>query len=166
MRHLNLTIARFCLAAWAGAAALFVVTSVREQIAPDFDQQTRAALALVRFPAYYLFGFALNGVALLTAFPGLRAARPGRRWLCCGLIAAALAAMAFDYVRVYQPLSEMMTLPPGRRPAESFRAYHVWSMWVNLVHVSFSFSAAWVACWPVPAAAQALQSSEAAREPR
>ncbi|MEX0718347.1 MAG: hypothetical protein WD066_17260, partial [Planctomycetaceae bacterium] len=156
MRNLCLTLARMCLAGWVGGAVLFVVTSVREQVAPDFDQATRAALALVRFPSYYLFGFALIAAALPLAFAGMPSDRFGRRrWLCCGSIAAALIVMTIDYASVYLPLAEMMKQPPGLRPA-TFRAYHAASVYINIVHVGFGFAAAGIACWPVPIRGESL----------
>ncbi|MEX0702829.1 MAG: hypothetical protein WD069_12105 [Planctomycetales bacterium] len=149
MKDLCLTIVRLSLAGWVGGAGLFVVTSVREQVAPDFDHQTRAALALVRFPAYYLFGFALLGTAFVAGVVGFDPARfgRGRRWLCLGLVLAALAVTAVDYVWVYRPLESMLEQPPALRPA-TFNAYHAMSESINLAHVGLSFAAACAACWP------------------
>ncbi len=50
-----------------GAAILFVITSVAEQTAPDFDSMIRDRLATIRFPYYYVYGFASLGIACLSA---------------------------------------------------------------------------------------------------
>ena len=65
--RLGLVIARFCTAAWVGAAALFVVTALREVRSSPFDPAAKDTLALLRFPAYYAFGFTLVGLALAGA---------------------------------------------------------------------------------------------------
>ena len=55
--RLGLAVARLASAAWVGAAMLFVITAVREVRHPGFDSSTKDTLALLRFPAYYAFGF-------------------------------------------------------------------------------------------------------------
>ena len=64
--------ADWALVAWVGAAILFVVTSVREVQSTDFDSNTKDHLALLRFPAYYLFGFTLVPVASVGAIVSSR----------------------------------------------------------------------------------------------
>ena len=59
MKSVCLTISRLALAAWVGAASLFVVTAIQEARSTEFDSITKNALAALRFPAYYAFGFAL-----------------------------------------------------------------------------------------------------------
>jgi hypothetical protein len=149
MQNLCLTIARFAPAAWVGAAALFVVTSIREQTAPAFDQVTRDALAVLRFPDYYAFGFTLIGTALVCALVARNhpAVSRLRAWVSVGLLAAALLLTVADYLWIYRPLAEMLD-PPGRsRPAE-FDAYHKASMWINLIDVGMCLAAAVVLSAP------------------
>ena len=72
MTRLCLAVARFCPAAWVGAAFLFVATSVTEQVQPSFAPATKDTLALVRFPWYYGVGFALlSATAVAVPFAGL-----------------------------------------------------------------------------------------------
>lgn len=137
---------RFCLSAWVGAAALFVVTGVREVTSPQFDSIVRNQLAALRFPAYYAFGFALVPAALLTALTlSIRGTGRGRaRWIA-GLCALALLVMLFDWFRIYLPLEAMMRIPEGSKPAE-FRTYHEWSKYLNFLSVGLCFVAALLSC--------------------
>ena len=149
MRRVGLTIARLSAAAWVGAAALFVVTALREVRHPAFDSMTKDALALLRFPAYYLFGFTLVGLALVAAIATSCLRREGRRRICIasGLLAVVLLLMAADFVAVYRPMVDMLT-PPGRPHVAAFRSYHRVSIWLNVGHVGLCAIAAIVLCWP------------------
>lgn len=149
MRRVCLMLARLCLSAWVGAAALFVVDGVRQVRVPEFGSAVKDRLALVRFPAYYLFGFALVGLSLaclaaLWCSPHL--AR-GRHALATLLVAASLAIMACDYTLVYHPLERMVTPPGGVKPAE-FVTLHARSEQINSLHVGLCLLAAVVICWP------------------
>jgi len=66
MKSVCLTIARFALAAWVGAALIFVVTAIQEVRYPGFDSETKSAVATIRFPTYYVFGFGLVIVGLVS----------------------------------------------------------------------------------------------------
>lgn len=150
MQSLCLTICRFALAAWVGAAGLFVVTSVHEQRSPAFDSTIREQLALIRFPAYYLFGFSLVGAAAVSGTIAVR--HPAVSWkrmlACLALIAAALAAMTVDYFAVYRPLAEAIS-PPGEKARDAtFKSYHTASRRINELHVTLCFLAAVTVCWP------------------
>ncbi len=149
----GLAMARFCLAAWVGAATLFVVTGVRVAISKQVDlnnSEVIDALVAVRFPSYYLFGFALvslAGLGLIAAWrhPGLGRIRI---WTCSGLIAASLVLMLFDYFSIYLPLIEMVT-PAGKAKPSEFTAYHEASKHINSVDVGLLLIAAILLCWPV-----------------
>jgi hypothetical protein len=149
MSRLLLMICRFCLSAWIGAAALFVVNGVRLVTEPAFDTVIRNRQALLRFPPYYLFGFVLLNVALLTLLAGGRSpAVSFRRWLMSVLlVVAALGVMAADYMWVYLPMETMINPPEQPRPAE-FIGYHWWSTRLNLLHVGLAFAAALLVSLP------------------
>jgi hypothetical protein len=160
--RLGLTIARLSATAWVGAAALFVVTALREVRHPGFDSVTKDTLALLRFPAYYEFGFTLVGLALV----GALVASIGRRWtdtkesanpnpvsgirrvrVASGLLALVLLMMLADFVAVYRPMVAMIT-PPGRAYAAEFVSYHRMSIWFNSADVGLCAVAAVLLCWP------------------
>ena len=147
IRKLCLTISRFALAAWVGAAALFVITSVIE--VRSFDSTTRATLALLRFPAYYACGFALIATALITGLAACTDAARTRRATktAMGLIALALLLMYIDYVWIYRPMVGMIEIPQAARPA-GFQDYHKASMYINAVDVGCCMIAALLLCWP------------------
>lgn len=149
MRSAFLTLSRFAVSAWVGAACLFVVTSVQEQISPRIDSATRGYLALLRFPTYYQFGFALVAAAGLfgVAAWGHAAVRGWRMKLSLGLLVLALAGMTVDYVLIYRPLAEMTRNEVEARPA-AFHSYHRASMWANTTTVSLCLLAALLINWP------------------
>jgi hypothetical protein len=145
----GLAVARLAAAAWVGAAALFVVTAVREVTFPGFDSATKVQLALLRFPAYYFCGFTLVGIACLGALAASLGSRPRAKKVAvaAGLLAVTLVAIAVDYVAVYRPMAEMIT-PPGQVHVAQFRDYHRASVWVNVGHVGLCAVAALLLCWP------------------
>lgn len=161
MRSFCLTIARLSLAAWVGAAGLFVATSIRE-VRPrqagfefEFDSTTKDQLVTLRFPLYYQFGFVLVGVGLLAAIATCGHPAVGRRRarVAVALLVIALATMIADYVWVYRPLAGMIEPPGGTKPA-SFVTYHNASKWINETSVTLVLIAAVLLSWP------------AARQPR
>jgi hypothetical protein len=158
--RLGLTIARLSAAGWVGAASLFVVTAVREVMHPGFDSVTKDALVLLRFPAYYVFGFSLVGVAFVAALGAscLQSDSRRRTWIASGLLALVLLLMAADFVTVYSPMAEMIT-PPGRAHVAEFQSYHRLSMWLNVGHVGLCAIAAVLLCWPGDRTAVAAGSS-------
>ena len=149
MARLGLAIARLAAAGWVGAAALFVVTAVREVTFSGFDSTTKDQLALLRFPAYYVCGVGLVGIAFLGALVASLGSRPRPKKVvgAAGLLAATLIVMAGDYVAVYRPIAEMIT-PPGRVHVSQFRDYHRASVWLNVGHVGLCAAAALLLCWP------------------
>ncbi len=148
MQRLCLTIARFALSAWIGAAVLFVVTSVREATSPAFDSLIKNELAALRFPPYYLFGFVLVGLGLACGAVALRRESPRRRWmLFVGMLAAALVLMFVDYFTVFLPLYELVSHPEAARD-ERFQRLHQASTWLNFADVSLCAVAALTVCWP------------------
>jgi hypothetical protein len=147
---------RFAFSGWVMAAALFVVTGVREVTHAGFDSLVRDQLVTLRFPAYYAFGFTLVGSGLAAMILGywLTKSTTGCNQQGCGCIRwpaflglAALCLMSVDYVWVYLPLEEMIT-PPGKPRTPDFIALHKWSMYGNLVHVGLALLTAWCLCWP------------------
>lgn len=149
MRPLLLTLLRCALSAWVGAAVLFVVNAVRQVTFPGFDTITRNQLALLRFPAYYGFGFTLVGSAVLCALLLAARDRPHRRrWLViAGLVVVSLSIMAYDFLHIYHPLASIVT-PLDRPPSTEFARLHHLSEVVNTVHVGLAFVAAILASWP------------------
>jgi hypothetical protein len=147
MFRISIGVARFALSAWVGAAALFVVTGVSEVRAPELDSYVRDILVGVRFPAYYVFGFTLVGLAALATFAAALSAtvKPGRQWCLAAIVIFSLLVMAVDYVWVYQPLFEMITPPGQSRPAE-FMNYHTASKWMNLGSICLCALAAITLC--------------------
>ncbi len=153
----GLAAARLAATAWVGAAALFVVTAVREVTHPGFDSATKDQLALLRFPAYYVFGFALIGVAVVAAtFATIcHRSREGRQSLsgwrllaaALGLLVVAGGIMAVDYAAVYRPMASLIT-PPGRAHDSRFQTYHQVSVWLNTSQVALTAAAAVLLCIP------------------
>lgn len=149
MQSLCLMIARVSLAGWVGAAALFVVTSIREQVSPAFDSTIRSTLATIRFPAYYAFGFTMVAIAILCVLIARNhdALTKLRTRIALGMLLAALVLMIADYFWIYQPLVEMIT-PLDKPPNPDFPAYHTASKHINELDLTLCFVAAVCICWP------------------
>lgn len=149
----GLTLARLTLAAWVGAAALFVVTGVREVTTTDpilAKSTVKDALVAVRFPAYYAFGFTLVGLAgvgLLVAYRRHGFSRL-RYFLCFGLIIVSLVLMAYDYSMIYRPLLEMVT-PAGKAKPSEFTGLHEASKHINTLSISLLLVASLLLAWPI-----------------
>jgi hypothetical protein len=149
MSRFCLLLSRCCFPAWVGAAVLFVVNAVAQVTFPGFDSTLRNQLVLLRFPAYYAFGFGLVGTGLASlAIGGLgRLLRPRVwRW-AVSCASAALVLMLVDYLFVYLPLEAMITPPTAPRPA-NFTTLHRLSTGINAVHVGLSALAAVLVNWP------------------
>ena len=84
---------RLCPAAWAGAAALFVLITVGLTRSPEVESDMRMQLSLIRFPYYYALEFGLLGTALVAGFFARKHGELGtiRSLLGLGLVALALA---------------------------------------------------------------------------
>ncbi|MBI1312325.1 hypothetical protein GC176_13630 [bacterium] len=127
---------RFCLCAWLGAAALFVVAGIREVTSPGIDQPTKNLLVTLRFPPYYLFGFSLVGIGTLSSVllrcSGWNPKCRRRLSVIAVFGILTLLIMAADYLWIYSPLESMMLRPDGTVPAE-FHSYHVWSKNINAI---------------------------------
>ena len=148
MQRLCLTIARFALSAWIGAAALFVVTSIAEQRSPTIGSAEKNVLAALRFPAYYSFGFVLVGLGLVGGAFGVDCRVRLKGWLIVvGCLTLALILMVVDYVAIYSPLYAIVTDPSGVRDAR-FVELHRWSEQINTVDVTLCLIAALTACRP------------------
>jgi hypothetical protein len=146
----GLTVARFASAAWVGAAVLFVITAVREVRHPLFDSATKDTLALLRFSAYYAFGFTLVSAALVSAILALfgREKRQRLRIIAAAwLLGAVLILMVADFFAIYLPIVGMIT-PVGRAHLAEFEGYHHASMMINACDVGLCAIAAILLCWP------------------
>ncbi len=141
-----LAVQRLLLSAWVGAAILFVVTSVAEQKFAGFTGGTKNQLALIRFPRYYVFGFAALAISLLCSIIRLLAGERDRRTQAVfGLLLVAAALIVLDYVLVYSPLADLMT--DLHRPRdEVFQRYHQMSKYVNAAGLLLAGAAAVIAC--------------------
>lgn len=163
MQTTLLTISRFTIAAWVGAATLFVVTGIREVTSTEPAVNIPAVkdtLVNIRFPAYYGFGFTLVGVSLVATLGTGRLLSPHRRRWVLGLLLLALGMMIADYFLIYQPLLEMIT-PPGTARKENFKIYHNASKYVNAADVALCFIAAVIVCLPVNTAIEHQPDAQA-----
>lgn len=134
-----LTVMRMATAAWVGAAVLFVLTSVAEQVFPEFNSTVRDQLATIRFPFYYAVGTLACTVALASGVL-CRSLSPR---LTAALVVVALASVVFalDYWFIYRPLQALI-IPPGQPRADEFERLHRWSANVNSLHVLLMLIAA------------------------
>ncbi|MEQ9408662.1 MAG: hypothetical protein RIK87_13080 [Fuerstiella sp.] len=146
----SLTVLRCLLAAWIGAAVLFVITSVAEQTSGNFDSVVRDQLAVIRFPHYYRFGFGLYAACGLLAMVVWRTALTAhrRRFLAVLLLIAISAVLiTLDYQLVYLPLEAAIT-PPGQARTQEFIRLHNLSRHANEAHLTLMALAAIVAAVP------------------
>jgi hypothetical protein len=151
MRSLYLTMARFCVTAWVGAAVLFVITGVKE-VSSDYESITSKIidiLVAIRFPAYYALGFLLvtTGIVCCGLYLKHPAGRSKRMGICLMLLGVALITMVVDYVFIYRPLVEMITPPGGVKPAH-FTSYHNASKYINAFDIGLCLIAALLLCLP------------------
>jgi hypothetical protein len=129
MNSFCLGLLRFVLCAWLGAATLFVVTGVRE-VNSEISPAIKNHLAIVRFPAFYLFGFVLTGLAGICSVVVAASKEHPKGKLIAALCLLALGIMIADYIWVYAPLADLMS-QPNARETDAFRTYHAWSKYVN-----------------------------------
>ena len=147
MRNICLTLSRFAISAWVGAACLFVVTTLKEVHSPQLDSVAKAELAVLRFPVYYMFAFGLVAVAVVTFAAAPHSISKVRRILSVGIAALVLLLTTIDYFWIYQPLAGMTAAVQEARPAE-FVALHQASKWINTTQICISLVAALLLCWP------------------
>jgi hypothetical protein len=148
--RLGLAVARLASAAWVGAAMLFVITAVREVRHPGFDSVTKDTLALLRFPAYYAFGFVVVSGALAGCVFGSMGREKGDRLRIVAaswLLGLVLVLMVVDFVAIYLPIVGMIT-PVGRARLTEFAGYHRASIAINVCDVGLCGIAAALLCWP------------------
>jgi hypothetical protein len=133
--HFLLSVLRFSLCAWVGAATLFVITGIREVTAMRFEPATKNHLAAVRFPAYYFVGFLLVGIAVLCAV-ALRSRFDSRTrgTTIVVLLTVVVLLMVGDWFFVFNPLLDLMDLP-GARDKPEFTSYHKWSKYLNFASI-------------------------------
>ena len=134
-----LVIMRLALSGWLGAAVLFVVTSIVEQLFPDFDSAVRDQLATIRFPFYYATGTFCCTVALAC---GVLCRSIDRRRMMA-LLLTILASLVFvlDYWFVSRPLQELI-IPSGQPRTDRFAQLHNLSGVVNSLHLLLILTAA------------------------
>jgi hypothetical protein len=154
VRNLCLTLSRFTIAAWVGAAALFVVTTLSEVHSPNLDSVAKAELAVLRFPAYYMFAFGLVAAALILSACWPTTVSKLKRWTASSLLMLILILTGIDYVWIYTPLVQMTAAVDEARPA-AFVSLHETSKWINTSQICVSIVAALTVCWPgaIPAEA-------------
>ncbi|MCR9198646.1 MAG: hypothetical protein NXI04_08390 [Planctomycetaceae bacterium] len=152
LTRVSITILRFLLAAWIGAAVLYVITSVAEQTSEHFDSRIRDQLAALRFPLYYQFGFVMHAAALVCGLlvTARALAHRARFAIVSALIVLSLAGITLDYLFVFQPLLELIT-PAGQVRTQEFVRLHNLSRYANQAHIMVMMIAGVVAAWPLPA---------------
>lgn len=147
MSRLAISLVRFASSAWVGAAVLFVVNGVQQVTSGKFESMVTDQLVLLRFPAYYLMGMVLVGIAFLAALAAGHELSFRRRALVLGLFGTAIIVMIFDYLVIYMPLAAMID-PPGKPRPAGFQQLHQWSMRINSGHLFLVFCGAVLSCWP------------------
>lgn len=145
MTSFLLIVARLCSAMWVGAALLFVLTSVTEQVQESFSTETKDTLALIRFPWYYGTGFCLVGVSFLATVLSSRGKTSGS--VATALLAAVLVLMLVDYFFVYRPIRALLLEHQPVR-SSAFESLHRWSEIINSVSFLLNLAAAVVLCRP------------------
>jgi hypothetical protein len=151
--QISLVLLRLLLAAWIGAAVLYVITSVAEQTSSNFDSLIRDQLATVRFPLYYCFGLGIHTAGIVFAFVVWVKSKPQnrRRFLVVFLLVLLSSVLiTLDYFFVYLPLQDLIT-PPGQVRSQHFIQLHTWSRHANEVHLTVMLLAAIVAALPLKA---------------
>ncbi|MEZ6059769.1 MAG: hypothetical protein R3C19_05355 [Planctomycetaceae bacterium] len=149
--HFLLMCLRIILAAWIGAAVLYVMTSVAEQTSPNINSTTRDQLATIRFPYYYDFGFAVHIAAAMACGAAILVSTAGvRRRVILILAFLVLSGVLFcaDYFFVYRPLQALI-VPPGQARTQEFMRLHNLSRLANEAHLSAALAATLIAAWPV-----------------
>lgn len=142
---------RFVLAMWVGAAVLYVITSVAEQMSPNFDLRIRDQLAAIRFPLYYRFGFGCHMACAIAGMLAWRTAPPNRRSTFLPVLVLVIASgvmITLDHKMVYQPL-EAIIQPAGQPRTAEFERLHTLSKRVNMVHVMVMAFAGIIAMLPL-----------------
>ena len=151
MSRLCLCLARFLLAAWVGAAVLFVINGI--SVLGEVPSEVIDRLLVIRFPNYYRFGFVAVAAGLVTLLCSIsNSPLPRRRHvIAILLVVGALGLMVYDYWQIYLPLEDAVTPPGQARPME-FRALHESSKNINAIHIGLCLLAAFILCWPTPVA--------------
>ncbi|MCP4170970.1 MAG: hypothetical protein GY758_09390 [Fuerstiella sp.] len=151
-RHqISLVLLRLLLAAWIGAAVLYVITSVAEQTSLLFDSVSRDQLATIRFPLYYGFGLGIHVAGVVFAFVVWNTSTPEnrRRFLVIFLLVLLSGLLiTLDYSFVYLPLQQLIT-PPGQVRSQQFVQLHMMSRHANEVHLTVMLIAAILASLPL-----------------
>ncbi len=157
-RHqISLVLLRLLLAAWVGAAVLYVITSVAEQTSSHLDSLTRDQLATIRFPLYYRFGLGIHVAGIVFGFVVWnRSPSENRRRFLFVFLLILLSSLliTLDYSFVYLPLQQLIT-PPGQVRSQQFIQLHNMSRHANEVHLTVILVAAILASLPLKSAGPA-----------
>lgn len=147
MSRFCLCLARILLAAWVGAAVLFVINGI--SLVGQFPSDVFDHLLAIRFPNYYRFGFVAVGTGLAALVCSLFRCPLSRLRVLIAilLVGVALGVMIYDYQHIYRPLEAMISPPGQARPME-FAPLHARSKYVNSVHVGLCLLASIALCWP------------------
>lgn len=159
---MSIVVLRMLLAAWIGAAVLFVITSVAEQTSDNFGSLVRDQLATIRFPLYYFFGFCIHGACLvLSLVAALTLPQQWRRRFVIVHVFVLLATIGIvlDYQLVYQPLQVLIS-PPGQVRTPEFIRLHNLSRNTNQAHLALMFIAAIIAARPMACSETISNTSE------
>ena len=142
---------RLTLPMWAGAAFLFVITSVAEvtSTSPFVTSPVKDVLITTRFPPYYYVGWTLLGLGAVSCLLTLGYPLISKLRLSVVLLLTllAIATMFVDYKFIYLPLEEMV-IPPGKSRPQGFVSLHNASQYINFFDVSLVFLASLLICWP------------------
>lgn len=153
MPRVCLMLCRLCLAAWCGAATLFVTIVLGLRNSPLFADEVRFNHPRVLFPLYYSMELPLLAVATLAVWAIVKTAGVGRH--CRGFLmlamlsSAAMTTALVDFVAVYRPLAEMLE---SQVLTARFTSLHEASRWLNEAVLLLSLLAGGVACWVNPPA--------------
>lgn len=107
-----------------------------------YPRDAAGAVIGTMMPRYFAFQLAAAAVAALASVSFWRAWTPGRRWLCLGLLLAALAMQLFVQVALYPRILAVkgrvasFESAPDSPERKRFRALHGVSMTLNLLSVA------------------------------
>lgn len=149
LSQFGLSVSQFSLAAWIGAASLFVIITVAQIKTGKMTSDVLDQLSLIKFPIYYKFGFTLIIASLIgsiLAFAG-KTISGVRAAACVGLIALAAILMTVDVYTIYGPLEKMID-PPGQARTAEFQSYHEASKNINTLGLVICLVAEIGLLWP------------------
>lgn len=151
MPRLCLMLCRLSLAAWFGAAVLFLGIVFGLRNSTLFSDDVRFNHPRVLFPLYYSLELPLLAVATIAAWLGVRSvsipAKHSSLLAVAVLSTFALILALIDFAVVYRPLSEMLE---SQVLNMRFTPLHHASRWINAAVLLLSGLGAGWACWIDP----------------